>query len=68
MRPLWFCCMAPLWFRELRSVLVTGKVGVAHAKSIGTPIFMGAITALLDFNINKTLGIDVQISKKMALE
>ena len=36
--------MAPLWFRELRSVLVTGKVGVAHAKSIGTPIFMGAIT------------------------
>ena len=68
MRPLWFCCMAPLWFRELQSVLVTGKVGVAHAKSIGTPIFMGAITALLDFNINKTLGIDVQISKKMALE
>ena len=36
--------MAPLWFRELRSVLVTGKVGVAHAKSIGTLNFMGAIT------------------------
>ena len=44
--------MAPLWFRELRSVLVTGKVGVAHAKSIGTPIFMGAITIFWkDFTI-----------------
>ena len=60
--------MAPLWFHELRSVVVTGKVGVADTQSIGTPNFMGAITALLDFNINKTLGIDVQISKKMALE
>ena len=44
--------MAPLWFRELRSVLVTGKVGVAHAKSIGTPIFMGAITVQIPVTIS----------------